>query len=306
MHAVAATKGNRVSAAKPGREATSMPTFTHERARDARTDTAAPAAQTSADGARGAAISIRDVSKRYARGVSALESVSLDVRAGEFVSVLGPSGCGKSTLMLIVAGLLSCSSGSVTVNGETVEKPLTDVGIVFQDDLLLEFRTTLDNVALQCEVRGMRKSEARRKAAQALDRMGLSSAARRYPHELSGGMRQRASLARAFIHEPSTLLMDEPFGALDAITRIRMQGELERLWLDGQRKTILFITHGVEEAVRLSDRVVVLSPSPGRIAAEFTIDAPRPRPIVIEDNETLTRYSREIYALFDRLGVFED
>lgn len=301
---MATKEGVRVSAAEKPSEVASMPTYTDEHAAQ---DAHSSAASGSAVGnARGAAISIRDVSKRYAGGVSALDSVSLTVGAGEFVSVLGPSGCGKSTLMLIVAGLLEHSSGSVTVNGAHVDRPLTDVGIVFQEDLLLEFRTTLDNVALQCEVRGMRKAEARRKAAEVLDRMGLSNAARRYPHELSGGMRQRASLARAFIHQPSTLLMDEPFGALDAITRIRMQGELERLWLDGERKTILFITHGVEEAVRLSDRVVVLSPSPGRVAAEFTIDAPRPRPTVIEDDETLTGYSREIYALFDRLGVFED
>lgn len=300
---MAAAEGFRMTAAERPTEVTSMALYTDEHAE--RGETGRVAERGAAPDPRGAAISIRDVSKRYAGGVSALESVSLDVAAGEFVSVLGPSGCGKSTLMLMVAGLLDCSTGSITVNGAPVRRPLTDVGIVFQDDLLLEFRTTVDNVALQCEVRGMRRAEARRRAMAVLDRMGLSKAARRYPHELSGGMRQRASIARAFIHEPSTLLMDEPFGALDAITRIRMQGELERLWLDGQRKTILFITHGVEEAVRLSDRVIVLSPSPGRIAAEFRIDAPRPRPIVIEDDEVLTSYSREIYALFDRLGVFQ-
>ena len=255
---------------------------------------------------RGAAIRVKDLNKRYAIGTSALESVDLEVGAGEFVSVLGPSGCGKSTLMLIVAGLLEKTSGTVTVNDTEVEEPLNDVGIVFQDDLLLEFRTTLDNVALQCEIRGTPRGEARKRAREVLERMGLAAAEHKYPHELSGGMRQRASIARAFIHEPATLLMDEPFGALDAISRIRMQGELERLWLDGPRKTVLFITHGVEEAVRLSDRVVVLSPSPGRVAAEFTIDVPRPRPVVIEEDPLLTGYSRKIYGLFERLGVFDD
>ncbi|MBO0873945.1 MAG: ABC transporter ATP-binding protein [Pseudonocardia sp.] len=255
---------------------------------------------------RGAAICVKELSKQYAVGASALESVDLDVRAGEFVSVLGPSGCGKSTLMLIVAGLLEKTSGTVTVNDSEVEKPLNDVGIVFQDDLLLEFRTTLGNVALQCEIRGMPRGEARKRARAVLERMGLAAAEHKYPHELSGGMRQRASIARAFIHEPSTLLMDEPFGALDAISRIRMQGELESLWLDGPRKTVLFITHSVEEAVRLSDRVVVLSPSPGRVAAEFTIDVPRPRPVVIEEDPLLTGYSRKIYGLFEQLGVFDE
>jgi len=252
-------------------------------------------------------IDVRNVSKVYPAGnreVAALDDVTLSIRAGEFVSILGPSGCGKSTLMMIIAGLMSRSAGTVSIDGRESNSPLTDVGIVFQSDMLLPFRTALDNVALQGEVRGKPKKEARADSAAVLTSMGLEKALDRYPSELSGGMRQRVSIARAFVHRPSTLLMDEPFGALDAITRIQMQQELERLWLeDGERKTVVFITHSVEEAVRLSDRVIVLRPSPGRVAEEIVIDAPRPRPIVVEDDAELTRHSRHIYQLFDRLGI---
>lgn len=250
-------------------------------------------------------IQIENLSKAYRGDIPALDGVELSIRSGEFLSVLGPSGCGKSTLMLIIAGLLGSTSGQVLVDGVPVTKPLTDIGIVFQDDLLLEFRTAVDNVALQCEVRGMSKSKARQKAREILAVMGLENAQNRYPRQMSGGMRQRTAIARALIHQPSMLLMDEPFGALDAITRTRMQGELESLWLSGQRTTVIFITHSVEEAVRLSDRVVVMSPSPGRVAGEFVIDAPRPRPLVIEESPELTAYSREIYKLFQQLGVFD-
>lgn len=261
-----------------------------------------------AESSPGVGIVAEEVSKSFVSGsrhVVALESISLTVKPGEFVSVLGPSGCGKSTLMLLIAGLVPMSTGHVAVGGSEVTKPLTDVGIVFQEHLLLEFRTAVDNVALQEIIRGTPRKEARLKAQELLDRMGLAAAADRYPAQLSGGMRQRTAIARAFIHNPSVLLMDEPFGALDAISRVRMQQELERLWLDEYRKTVLFITHSVEEAVRLSDRVVVLSPSPGRIVEELTIDSPRPRPIVIEDDAALVSHSRKIYELFEQLGVFD-
>lgn len=264
---------------------------------------------TSTSSAAGVGIQINGVSKKYPSGsrwTTALEPLHLEVQAGEFVSVLGPSGCGKSTLMLMVAGLLPPSAGSVTVGGKEVTKPLTDVGIVFQNHLLLEFRTAVDNVALQEIVRGAPKAEARRKAHALLDRMGLGAAADRYPAQLSGGMQQRTAIARAFIHNPAMLLMDEPFGALDAISRVRMQHELEQLWLDEYRKTVLFITHSVEEAVRLSDRVVVLSSSPGRLVEEITVDVPHPRPLVTDEDPKLVDYSRRIYELFNRLGVFGD
>lgn len=252
------------------------------------------------------AIEVESVSKSYDSGretFQALSTVDLSVQPGEFVSIVGPSGCGKSTLMLIIAGLLSGSSGRVTVGGDEVVKPLTDVGVVFQNDLLLEFRSALDNVALQCQIRGMKRGEARERSMELLERIGLKAAASRYPHQLSGGMRQRVSIARAFIHRPPTLLMDEPFGALDAISRLKMQGELESLWLDGDRKTVMFITHSVEEAVRLSDRVIVVSPSPGRVVEQIVIDAPRPRPVVIEDDAGLTKHTRRIYEIFNELGV---
>lgn len=262
-----------------------------------------------AKGTPGVGIEINGVAKKYAtssRWTTALDPLRLSIQPGEFVSVLGPSGCGKSTLMLMVAGLLEPSAGHVAVGGTKVTRPLTDVGIVFQNHLLLEFRTALDNVALQEIVRGTPKAEARRKARVLLDRMGLGAAADRYPDQLSGGMRQRAAIARAFIHNPAMLLMDEPFGALDAISRVRMQRELEQLWLDEYRKTVLFITHSVEEAVRLSDRVVVLSDSPGHLVEEITVDAPHPRPLVIDTDPKLVGYSRRIYELFSRLGVFGD
>lgn len=252
-----------------------------------------------------AGVVIEDVTKAFGPGNVALQDVNLTIDAGEFVSILGPSGCGKSTLMLLVAGLVGATEGRVSIAGSEVVKPITDVGIVFQDDLLLEFRSALDNVALQCEIRGSSTAEARKMAREVLATMGLEGACDRYPRQMSGGMRQRASIARALIHEPSILLMDEPFGALDAITRTRMQVELEKLWLSGQRKTVLFITHSIEEAVRMSDRVIVLSPSPGQVAGEFVIDVPRPRPIVIEDSAELTDYSRRIYQLFYQLGVFD-
>jgi NitT/TauT family transport system ATP-binding protein len=264
---------------------------------------------TSKSGALGAGIEIDGVSKRYLSGsrwVTALEPINLTVQPGEFVSVLGPSGCGKSTLMLMVAGLLPPSSGRVVVGGREVTVPLTDVGIVFQNHLLLEFRTAVDNVALQEIMRGTPKAEARRKAHALLDRMGIGAAADRYPDQLSGGMRQRAAIARAFIHNPAMLLMDEPFGALDAISRVRMQHQLEQLWMDEYRKTVLFITHSVEEAVRLSDRVVVLSSGPGRLVEDITVDVPHPRPLVIDEDPALADYSRRIYELFNRLGVFDD
>ena len=163
------------------------------------------------------------------------------------------------------------------VGGSRLDRPLTDVGIVFQDHLLLDFRTALDNVLLQAEFRGQPMQPARIAALSLLQRLGIEHAAERYPKQLSGGMRQRVSIARALVHQPSILFMDEPFGALDAITRTQIRHDLELLWLE-TRKTVLFITHSIEEAIGLSDRVIVMSPSPGRIVDEISIDLPRPRP----------------------------
>jgi NitT/TauT family transport system ATP-binding protein len=257
-------------------------------------------------GERGAAIDIERVTKVFPiegkRAVQALTEISLGIRPGEFVSVVGPSGCGKSTLMLMTAGLLGPTTGVIRVAGRALSAPLTDVGIVFQDDLLLEFRNALDNVLLQGRIRRLDMREARSRAAQLLEQLGVAQAADRYPRQLSGGMRQRVSLARALVHGPSVLLMDEPFGALDALTRLQVRADLERLWLS-ERQTVLFITHSIEEAVGLSDRVVVMSPSPGRIVREMTIDLPRPRPLALGEAPALEEHVQVIYALFEEMGV---
>jgi NitT/TauT family transport system ATP-binding protein len=255
------------------------------------------------DGA--AAIVGRAVTKRFpvARGAfTAIEDVSFAIGSGEFVSLIGPSGCGKSTLMLIVAGREPATRGEVVVGEHRLEAPLTDVGIVFQDHLLLEFRSAVDNILLQPQIRGMPMTRARERARTLMEKLGIADAAARYPHELSGGMRQRVSIARALIHDPSVLLMDEPFGALDAITRTQIRHDLELLWLE-TRKTVLFITHSVEEAVGLSDRVLVMSPNPGRIVEEIAIDLPRPRPAHLGEYPTFNAYAERIHAAFRRLGV---
>jgi NitT/TauT family transport system ATP-binding protein len=257
-------------------------------------------------GERGAALDIDRVTKLFpidgTRAVQALTEISLRIRPGEFVSVVGPSGCGKSTLMLMAAGLLGPTSGVIRVAGQALAAPLTDVGIVFQDDLLLDFRTALDNVLLQGRVRRLDMREVRSRAQQLLEQLGVAQAGDRYPRQLSGGMRQRVSLARALVHGPSVLLMDEPFGALDALTRLQVRADLERLWLS-ERQTVLFITHSIEEAVGLSDRVVVMSPSPGRIVREMAIDLPRPRPLALGEAPALEAHVQAIYGLFEEMGV---
>jgi NitT/TauT family transport system ATP-binding protein len=256
----------------------------------------------------GASISGRSIGKRFAgkSGMfTALDDVSFDIRGGEFVSLIGPSGCGKSTLMLIAAGLIPSSSGELFVGGKLLLRPLTDVGIVFQDHLLLEFRSALDNVLLQAQIRRLPLAPAQAAAARILERLGIPELARsRYPHQLSGGMRQRVSIARALIHQPSILLMDEPFGALDAITRTQIRHDLELLWME-TRKTVLFITHSIDEAIGLSDRVLVMSPNPGRIVDEIAIDLPRPRPAVLGEDSSFNAYAERIHGAFLRMGVIK-
>ena len=259
--------------------------------------------------ANGVRIEIVGVEKIYGEGtrqrVHALSPTTVDIAQGEFVSVVGPSGCGKSTLMLMVAGLLKPSAGTIRIGGEFLTGALTDVGIAFQDHLLLEFRTALDNVLLQGVIRRLPLASIRQRAIELFERLGLSDAADRYPHELSGGMRQRVSLARALVLRPPVLLMDEPFGALDALTRVQVRHDLERLWM-ADRPTVLFITHSVEEAVGLSDRVLVMSPSPGEIVEELVIDLPRPRPVALGEEPELAAYSKRIYEHFARLGVIHE
>lgn len=259
----------------------------------------------SLNGTQGARITGNGVTKTYFTQEGAIEAllpVDFEINSGEFVSLIGPSGCGKSTLMLLVAGLLPPTGGTIEVNGKALTEPMTDVGIVFQDHLLLDFRTAIDNILLQTQIRGIPEEVARERGHRLLGQLGLEHAATRYPNQLSGGMRQRVSLGRALIHDPSVLLMDEPFGALDAITRTQMRHDLEELWLE-KRKTVLFITHSVEEAIGLSDRVLVMSAGPGKIIDELKIDIPRPRPIEIGQEKAFVEHADQIYEIFRRLGV---
>ena len=254
----------------------------------------------------GASITARGMTKVYGSGAEAhhaLGPIDLDIKPGEFVSLIGPSGCGKSTTLLLVSGLEPLSDGSVAVDGRPLAAPITEVGIVFQDHLLLEFRTAMKNVMLQQEIRGLDKSVLQARAAALFRRLDLEGAEDRYPWQLSGGMRQRVSIARALVHDPSMLLMDEPFGALDAISRTQIRHDLEMLWLE-TRKTVLFITHSIEEAVGLSDRVLVMSKGPGRIVEEITIDLPRPRPAHLGEYPEFARYADRIYRIFEKLGVY--
>jgi NitT/TauT family transport system ATP-binding protein len=240
--------------------------------------------------------------------VEALRDISLDVAQGEFVSLVGPSGCGKSTLLRIIAGLRPATSGAVTVNGTAVAKPIANVGMVFQAPVLLKWRTILDNVMLPAELAGLSTAGYRQRALDLLRLVGLGDFAAKRPSELSGGMQQRASICRALLLDPPLLLMDEPFGALDAMTRDEMNLELLRIWgeglgASGRRKTILFVTHSIPEAVILSDRVVVMSQRPGSIAAMQDIDLPRPRTIETRASEGLGRLSLAIYRALNRSGV---
>jgi NitT/TauT family transport system ATP-binding protein len=206
--------------------------------------------------------------------------------------------------MLLVSGLEPRTEGTVEIDNTPLTAPISEVGIVFQDHLLLEFRTAIKNVMLQQEIRGLDKIEYRSRADVLFEQLRLIGAENRYPRQLSGGMRQRVSIARALVHDPSMLLMDEPFGALDAITRTQIRHDLEMLWLD-TRKTVLFITHSIEEAVGLSDRVLVMSNGPGTIVDEIKIDLPRPRPANLAEYSAFSDYAKRIYAIFENLGVYQ-
>jgi NitT/TauT family transport system ATP-binding protein len=224
-------------------------------------------------------IELRGVEKVYMSRdgpVHSLRAVSLDVPTGEFLSIVGPSGCGKSTLLKIVAGLLPASDGEARFEGHRIQGPPEGMGIVFQSPVLLGWRTVLDNILLQAEIRGLPLAAARTRALELIQTVGLGGFERKYPWELSGGMQQRAAICRALLHDPSMLLMDEPFGALDAMTREMMDLELQRIW-SATKKTVLFVTHSIPEAVLLSDRVLVMTERPGSVAAIYPIALPRPR-----------------------------
>ena len=208
--------------------------------------------------------------------VEALRGIDLTVAGGEFVAVLGRSGCGKSTLLRLIAGLLPTTDGEITVGGERVTKARQDIAMLFQRPALLPWRSVLDNVLLPTEIFGWTRSRHRQRAIDLLEMVGLGGFEKRLPHELSGGMQQRVSLCRSLIGEPRVMLMDEPFSALDALTREELSGELQRIHMENSA-TIVFVTHSIDEAVLLADRVVVLSPRPGRIRQVVDIDIPRPR-----------------------------
>ena len=218
-------------------------------------------------------VGVRGVSKVFANGVEALADVSLDVRAGEFLSVLGPSGCGKSTLLRLIAGLAEPTTGTIEWSDDGGR---ADLGFVFQEPTLMPWATALANVALPLKLRGVARSEREARAAEALDNVGLKGFERVWPRELSGGMKMRVSLARALVVEPRLLLMDEPFAALDEITRHRLNDDLLELW-HKSRVTVVFVTHSVFESVFLSQRIVVMSARPGRVSAELAVTTPYPR-----------------------------
>ena len=225
--------------------------------------------------------------------VEAIRNVSLTVDDSQFVAVVGPSGCGKSSLLKLALGLQSKSGGFIRINGENVEKPRRDVGVVFQAPVLLPWRTVLQNVLLPADVLHVPREKAGRDAIELLALARLAGFEHKYPNELSGGMQQRVGIVRALVHDPRVLLMDEPFAALDALTREAMSIELQRIWM-ARKKTIVFVTHNISEAVLLADRVIVMSARPGRIIADLPNPAARPRDINFLGEPSASELSREI------------
>jgi NitT/TauT family transport system ATP-binding protein len=246
----------------------------------------------------------RGLCKTYAAGGSntvALKQLDFTIYDGEFVSVVGQSGCGKSTLLKILAGLLPFTAGTVELNGVPLRGPSKQAAVVFQSPVLLPWRTVLENILLPIEFRGLPRSQYREKALDLLAMTGLRDFAERYPYELSGGMQQRAAIVRALLQDPKLLLMDEPFGALDAMTREQMNLELMRIW-SRSGKTIFFITHSIAEAIFLSDRVIAMTTRPGRIADIIDIDLPRPRDLSVINTDRFGRYAARLRTLLDAHG----
>jgi NitT/TauT family transport system ATP-binding protein len=248
-----------------------------------------------------ASIKLKNVTKTYSgldgSTTVALDGISLEVGDNEFVSILGPSGCGKSTLLRIVDGLIGFDSGQATFNGQPIACPAQDRGFVFQAFNLFPWRTVRGNIEFGLEISGMSKNRRREVSDRLITLVGLTGFDKKYPYELSGGMQQRVGIARALAIEPEVLLMDEPFGALDAQTREDMQDELMRIW-SAERKTVLFVTHSIEEAIYLSDRVIIMTPRPGRVLADVTVLLARPR---TEDHRTLPEFSALRHDIYDRL-----
>jgi len=245
-------------------------------------------------------IRLRGVTKIYRRGKQehlAVSDATFDVMPGELVSMVGPSGCGKSTLLKILAGLHPHDGGELKIGSAThTFDPTRDVGMVFQAPLLLKWRRILENVLLPAEILGLPQNESRERAKDLLALVGLTGYEDKYPYELSGGMQQRAAIARSLVHDPKLVLMDEPFGALDALTREKMNLELLRIWKEAG-KTIVFVTHGISEAVFLGTRVVVLTAGPARMADNFEIALPHPRTLDMKTHERFGEYTRRVYKL---------
>ncbi len=253
-------------------------------------------------------IEITDASKLYAspRGsVTALQGVSLAIDDGQFYSLLGPSGCGKSTLLKCIAGLERLTTGTLRIRGRPVDGPADGLGMVFQRDALLDWRTILDNVLITAELQGRDRRPFVEPARALLTRFGLGAFADRHPWELSGGMRQRAAICRALLTEPNLLLMDEPFGALDAMTRDDLNVELTRFWQQAGR-TVVFVTHSIAEAVFLSDRIAVMTRGPGRVEELVDVDLPRPRSLAIRETAAFAALVGKIHHCFARLGVMKE
>ena len=249
-------------------------------------------------------IQLKNINKIYQtkeEPVVAVKDADFDIKQSEFIAIVGPSGCGKTTILKMLAGLVPYTSGTITIDGKVVDRPQTNLGIIFQDAVLLDWRNVLSNVMLQIEIRGMDRSKYEAKAMELLGAVGLDGFESKNPYELSGGMKQRVSICRALVHDPPLLLMDEPFGALDALTREQISMDIQHLWME-ERKTVMLITHSIPEAVLLADRVIVMSPRPGQIVEIFDIDLPRPRRL---DNLSprFNEYAGEIRKIFQASGV---
>ena len=252
-------------------------------------------------------IAVKHMTKRYGAAsapVVALQDIDFSINEGEFISVVGPSGCGKSTLLRILAGLQPATEGEAFLDGISIAGPRRDIGVVFQSPVLFPWRSILNNCLLPVDVQRLGRDKMRPRAMELLRLVGLEGFEHRYPSELSGGMQQRVALVRALIHDPALLLMDEPFGALDAMTREAMNVELQRIWLE-RKKTVLFITHSIGEAVYLADRVLVMTPRPGRIMDDLRIDLPRPRGLDVMNTEAFGAYVRRIRDAFNATGGLE-
>jgi NitT/TauT family transport system ATP-binding protein len=256
---------------------------------------------------KGASVTLKHLSKVYETregpGVHALDDINLKFEPGSFVACVGPSGCGKSTLLSLLAGITKSTFGQILIDDKLLYKPHPKVGVVFQSDLLLPWRTVLDNILLPIEIKELTRKDYLEKALDLLKQVELDGFGNKFPTELSGGMRQRAAICRALIQEPDLLLMDEPFGALDALTREQMILDLQKMWMV-LGNTILFITHGIEEAVFLADRVLVMSPRPGKIDLDLRIDLPRPRPWSdTHEDPKFAGYVRKVRKIFEAKGI---